>query len=500
MQNRYSVPVPAAVGSPLDQVRSAFDGLTCGPNPVSVDGREVRGMPARPIRLDEVRDRLRERGCPGATRDAVWALLVHRARIEGEAWTIACLGCALPDLISASRQLSRGLPHTLSSRGLARPIGRARSAVAGVPDYLPGTGGGGCGGYRWSALDAAADTPTVGGGHQACRSGVSASSAVCDVEAAVLAGFLAELMVVDLTRPRVLGRLRSAAHEAGVLARREITGAAIPRARLFSSYSPRSSARHPDLVLARAVAARAITRGEAALIGATRLEPTSLAEVAVRRGQPYRDVRAARIRAERKLSVFLRDQDTGSIETFLSRTDTGTSTTRSGTGTRVGVGGENPRGKTRRRSRCRAITARRTDPQPTAPGSTPGPASAQATQARSPAQAPTGHRRNAATAATVTPAPLPPTLRRRIRRRRGVALPATLPSPTSPASPISGARASSAPTPARPGRLDAGSTAEPVVPGPDAATVDATATDATALIPSGRAVAGVASPSCGDRS
>ena len=72
-------------------------------------------------------------------------------------------------------------------------------------------------------------------------------------------------------------------------------------------------------MLARAVAAGAITRNEAALIGSTRLEPISLAEVAVLRGQSYRDVRAARIRAERKLSMFLREQDTGSIDTFLTR-------------------------------------------------------------------------------------------------------------------------------------------------------------------------------------
>jgi hypothetical protein len=336
---------------------------------------------------------------------------------------------------------------------------------------------------------------------------VSAATAVCDIEAAVLAGFLAELMVVDLTRPRVLGRLRSAAHEAGALARREITGAPIPQAHLFTSPPPRSPARHPDLVLARAVAAGAITRGEAALIGSTRLEPTSLAEVAVRRGQPYRAVRAARIRAERKLSVFLRDRDTGSIETFLSHTETRTSTARSstaptGTGTGRGVGGEHPRGQTRRRSRRRAIDAGRTDRRPTAPASTPGPAPAEATQARSPAHAPGGERRDGATAATGTPpaplprTPLPRTPRRRIRRRRGVATPATLHWPTSPAR----AEASSASTPAPSVRLDSGSTAEPVVPGPGAATVDATGKDATALSPPGRAVAAVVNPGSGDRS
>jgi hypothetical protein len=169
MQNRPRNPVPAAAGSPLDQVRAAFDRLTGGPNPVTVDGREVPGMPARPVRLDEVRDKLRERGCPGATRDAVWALLVHRARIEGQAWTIACIGCALPDLTQASRQLSRGLPDTPPTPGPARPIGRARSAVAGVPDYLPDLSNGTGGARRWGALDATANAPTVRGGHPACR-------------------------------------------------------------------------------------------------------------------------------------------------------------------------------------------------------------------------------------------------------------------------------------------------------------------------------------------
>ena len=130
-----------------------------------------------------------------------------------------------------------------------------------------------------------------------------------DVEAAVLSGFLAELEVVDLTRRRVVARLQSAAHETGVLACREMSDAPIPRLHLFTSCPPPPPARHPDLVLARAVAAGAITRNEAALIGSTRLEPISLAEVAVLRGQSYRDVRAARIRAERKLSMFLRDRD-----------------------------------------------------------------------------------------------------------------------------------------------------------------------------------------------
>ena len=110
MRNRHPVPMPVVLGSPLEQARAAFDSLTHGPNPVSVDGRAVPDMPPRPVRLDEVRNRLRERGCPAATRDAIWAFLVHRARTEAGVWTIACLGCALPVLAQTSRRLCRSLP------------------------------------------------------------------------------------------------------------------------------------------------------------------------------------------------------------------------------------------------------------------------------------------------------------------------------------------------------------------------------------------------------
>ena len=280
-------------------------------------------MPPRPVRLDEVRNRLRERRCPAATRDAIWAFLVHRARAEAGVWTIACVGCALPVLTQTSRRLCRSLPDPPPPSGPAQRCARARSAVTGVPDHLPGTptptgAGTGSGPEPARAVAGtgrdAGDAPVGRVDRAPVRVWVGAASAVDDVEAAVLTGFLGELAVVDLARPRVLARLRSAAHEAGALARREIMGAPIPQAQLFACCSPPRSAQHPDLVLAHAVAAGAITRSEAALIGSTRLEPISLAEVAVARGQSYRDVRAARIRAERKLSVFLRDRDPGSID------------------------------------------------------------------------------------------------------------------------------------------------------------------------------------------
>ncbi|XVS62029.1 hypothetical protein ACQPYE_27675 [Actinosynnema sp. CA-299493] len=91
---------------PLDAVRSAFAWLTVGPHPVGVDGRLFPGLPARRVPLDELRDRLLNRRCPQALRDAVWAHLVLLARTEGGTWTVGAVGVALPALISIIAALS----------------------------------------------------------------------------------------------------------------------------------------------------------------------------------------------------------------------------------------------------------------------------------------------------------------------------------------------------------------------------------------------------------
>ena len=125
----------------------------------------------------------------------------------------------------------------------------------------------------------------------------------------MLAGFLAELAVIDLRQPGIAARLADAGFEAGRAALAGDPHAPRPRAALFTSTPPPASARHPDLVLARAVAARALTHQEAVLIGATRLEPLRLADIARARGHSLAQTRAARVRAERKLSAYLRDPD-----------------------------------------------------------------------------------------------------------------------------------------------------------------------------------------------
>lgn len=93
-------------GMPLDTARTAFEWLVTGPEPVSVDGWLFPGFPERRLPLNEVRDRLLQRRCAQATRDAVWAHLVRRSRAEGATWTVGCVGVALPALTTIAARLS----------------------------------------------------------------------------------------------------------------------------------------------------------------------------------------------------------------------------------------------------------------------------------------------------------------------------------------------------------------------------------------------------------
>lgn len=91
---------------PLDTARGAFAAMVAGPDPLALDGDEFPGFPARTVPLDEVRDRLLDRRCPVATRDAVWRHLLGRARRDGATWMVACVGVALPGLAASARWLA----------------------------------------------------------------------------------------------------------------------------------------------------------------------------------------------------------------------------------------------------------------------------------------------------------------------------------------------------------------------------------------------------------
>ena len=207
MPLRPQLPVRDLSGSPLAQAAAAFAWLTCEPGPLTLDGRGIRGLSRGPIRLDVLGDRLRHPSCRPATRDAAWAQLIRRARLHGDAWTIACVGVALPELTTMARRLTRSLPT-------ARPRaqhGDRRSDRGGADAY----------GRRGAARRDA------------------------DIESAILTGFLTALAEIDLSRPRIAIALRAAAEDAGRAACREITRAPTPRASLVTATPPPAPAAIP---------------------------------------------------------------------------------------------------------------------------------------------------------------------------------------------------------------------------------------------------------------
>ena len=143
----------------LDIARDAFTLLVTGPKPLAVDGRDFAGLPDRVIPLNELRDLLLD-GCTWSTRDQVWVHLVEQARRAGSAWTVGCVGMALPALLAVANRLCDrltedredvcaavlvGFLERLSTVDLARPgvVVRLRWAAlragsAARRDALPG--------------------------------------------------------------------------------------------------------------------------------------------------------------------------------------------------------------------------------------------------------------------------------------------------------------------------------------------------------------------------
>lgn len=268
---------------PLDAVRIAFDWLVSGPAPVAVDGAEFAGLPARAVALDEVRARLLDRSCPQQVRDAVWAHLVARTRADG----------VPPESVTTDSAATA--PAAVSTGPGARA-----GAGAGGTAARTGTWTVGCAGMALPALTrmAAVLTHRLAGDPR-------------DVHAAVLTGFLAALPVVDLTRPRIMLRLRWAAYRGGLAAVHHQLQAPIPlgdRSTHFGAplpHRPPQPGGHPDFVLARAIAAGVLTADHAALIVSTRLEGVDLVTAAGRRGASYQATKKARRRAEQRLHAYL---------------------------------------------------------------------------------------------------------------------------------------------------------------------------------------------------
>ncbi|MBS2545403.1 sigma-70 region 4 domain-containing protein [Catenulispora sp. NL8] len=85
--------------SPFYAAECAFNRLTTGPNPLTLDGMQLgEPFPAQRLMLDAVREIVLKRSNQIAPRDAVWVELVRNVRTYGGDWTIAAVGMALPAL------------------------------------------------------------------------------------------------------------------------------------------------------------------------------------------------------------------------------------------------------------------------------------------------------------------------------------------------------------------------------------------------------------------
>ncbi|GAB3670141.1 hypothetical protein GCM10027589_38580 [Actinocorallia lasiicapitis] len=98
-------------GNALSSAERAFGFLVEGPEPLAVDGREVgHGLPGRMVGLGEVRELLLSPAAGDVVKDAVWRVLVRRARDGGPAWVVGCVGVAAPGLRNVAARAVRGCP------------------------------------------------------------------------------------------------------------------------------------------------------------------------------------------------------------------------------------------------------------------------------------------------------------------------------------------------------------------------------------------------------
>nr|MDA8267582.1 sigma factor [Actinomycetota bacterium] len=126
-----------------------------------------------------------------------------------------------------------------------------------------------------------------------------------EIEAEALAAFLAAVARATPGRARLASWLCWLARTgAARLLRAELAERAGPGAEPVSAAPPRPWG-HPDIVLARAVAADVVSATDAELIATTRLEGANLAAIAEDLGLDYETCRMRRSRAEVKLRDHL---------------------------------------------------------------------------------------------------------------------------------------------------------------------------------------------------
>jgi hypothetical protein len=227
---------------PLDMLDRSFRLLVCDPAPLALDGRAVgHGLPARPIPLDVLRSLLLHPSMGFDARDAALTWLIQRAQADGGAWLVGLAGVLLPGIGRRVYPLCRAFPHL-----------------------------------------------------------------AYDLEAEALAGLVQEVRGWRLGQDRVATRLVwAAARGAHLLLRRETAiGDQEACVGLQLEPPPRPPA-HGDLLLAQAVRVGVLSRVDAELIAATRVEEVPLRQLAGRWGVGYEALRKRRYRAETALARWL---------------------------------------------------------------------------------------------------------------------------------------------------------------------------------------------------
>ncbi len=227
---------------PLDVLDRSFRLLVCEPAPLSLDGCAVgHGLPARSIPLDVLRSLLLHPSVGFDARDAALTWLVGRAQTDGGVWLVGLAGVLLPGIGRRVYPLCRAFPRLAP-----------------------------------------------------------------DLEAEALAGLVQAVRSWRLGEDRVATRLVwAAARGAHRLLRRETTLRDREASVGLRLEPPPRPPAHGDLLLAQAVRAGVLSRVDAELIAATRVEEVPLRELAGRWGRGYEALRKRRYRAEAALARWL---------------------------------------------------------------------------------------------------------------------------------------------------------------------------------------------------
>jgi hypothetical protein len=225
----------------LAVAETTFRLLTTGPRPLAVDGRTLaHGLPGRDIDLAELRHLLLARTATRALKDAVWAELVTRARSGDPAWTVGCVGVAMPGLKLVAARVIKNRPAW----------------------------------YIEAHID--------------------------DIVGELLTEFLTQLKRIDIHRPDIAARLMCWARK-GALRIRSHERRDLPCDPATLPAAPVTSEATPESVLENAVRQGVITPLEASLICTTRLDRRTVPELARERGVPAHRLYRQRAAAETRL-------------------------------------------------------------------------------------------------------------------------------------------------------------------------------------------------------